>query len=111
MEFQNGKPEFEYSEVHPCFRGTGNGLLFRMVQHGVERWAFYNDTPSFRMSIVYDFGEDSHEVRALGKTKLTRSSQSCSCRLMVEPLETALFVEGKPTRILNAEFNAIPLSG
>eukprot|EP00796_Vickermania_ingenoplastis_P008966 gene8966-6289_t len=109
--FLNGRPTFEEAdEVRMCFRGQRNGLLFRLVSHSSNTWAFYNDTKEFAMKIQYDFGEDSHDIKPLGTTTMIRNSQACTCKLVVGPLQTALFIQGRPTRILNADFEKPPPS-
>lgn len=109
MVFLNGKPDFVYDEIRPCFPGKENGLIFRLVNHETQTWAFYNDTDNFRMVVKYEFSEDSHDVHALGRTTLSRSAKACICTLVVEPLSTQLFIQGKPVRIYSGDIEAQPL--
>lgn len=111
MVFKNGGPTFSGDQITPCFPHHGNGLLFRIVDSASNTWAFYNDAENFTMKVEYEFGEDSHDLRPLGTCRMQRSPKSVSCTILVPPLETALFVQGKPTKIYNADFHALPLGG
>lgn len=109
--FKCGQPTFSGDAIYPCFDWKGRNLLFRIVDSATHTWAFYNDSDNYVMKIEYEFGEDSHDLCPLGNCQMKRSAKCCSCTLLVPPLETALFVQGKPTKIYNADFHALPLGG
>lgn len=67
--FENGAPSVEYHKVYPCFKHTGNGLLFRLVNMAENVWYFYNDTKEYNMRVVVDFAMPI-EVEPLGDTVL-----------------------------------------
>lgn len=76
--FKNGTPAVTYHKVYPCFKNTGNGLLFRLVNIVEEVWYFYNDTKEYNMKVVVDFAMPI-EVEPLGDTVLlTREEQTAS---------------------------------
>lgn len=109
--FKNGGPSFSGDQIQPCFHWHGNGLLFRITDSASQTWAFYNDADNFVMKVEYEFGEDSHDLRPLGNCQMRRSPKAVTCTLLVPPLETVLFVQGKPTKIYNADIQALPLGG
>ncbi|KAG5491467.1 hypothetical protein JIQ42_01369 [Leishmania sp. Namibia] len=83
-------------EVYKCFKEYGNGLLFRLVDKTQRRWAFYNDTPDVVASVRVQFSPGAY-IRPLGHTVLGRDPETGGVlhELRVNPLETALFVEGE----------------
>ncbi|KAG5493786.1 hypothetical protein JKF63_01618 [Porcisia hertigi] len=84
-----------FDEVYRCFKEHGNGLLFRLVDKAQRRWAFYNDTPDVVASVKVEFPPDAR-IQPLGHTVLGRNPETGAVlhELRVNPLETALFVEG-----------------
>ncbi|CAD2215171.1 Domain of unknown function (DUF1935), putative [Angomonas deanei] len=94
--FKNGKPKFSYTTISPCFKDKGNGLLFLMKHTKKQTWAYYNDTTEYEMHVKVTFGQHS-AIRALGKTSITQQDDDGSyvASVVVYPLETVLFIEGK----------------
>eukprot|EP00796_Vickermania_ingenoplastis_P006358 gene6358-4583_t len=68
--FENGKPAVEYNKIFKCFKKTGNGLLFRLVDTKAKRWYFYNDTPDYIMRCTCEF-DNKKSVKLLGRAQAT----------------------------------------
>ncbi|CBZ30157.1 conserved hypothetical protein [Leishmania mexicana MHOM/GT/2001/U1103] len=82
-------------EIYKCFKDYGNGLVFRLVDKVQRRWAFYNDTTDVVALVRVQFSAGAH-IQPLGHTVLGCDLETGSVlhELRVNPLETALFVEG-----------------
>ena len=97
--YQNGHPDTavmpHIDEVYKCFKEHGNGLLFRLVDRANRRWAFYNDTTDVVASVKVEFHPKA-QIEPLGKTEAITNSETGGVLyvLRVEPLETAVFVQG-----------------
>ncbi|AIN97505.1 hypothetical protein LPMP_200130 [Leishmania panamensis] len=85
-----------FDEVYKCFKDYGNGLVFRLVDRRQRRWAFYNDTSDVVALVRVEFPPGAY-IQPLGHTVLGRDPETGSVlyELRVNPLETALFVEGE----------------
>ncbi|KPA82004.1 hypothetical protein ABB37_03181 [Leptomonas pyrrhocoris] len=82
-------------EVYKCFKEHGNGLLFRLVDKTHHRWAFYNDTTDVVASVKVAFHPRAR-IELLGKAEAATEPETGTVvyTLRVEPLETAVFVQG-----------------
>ncbi|GET92109.1 hypothetical protein, conserved [Leishmania tarentolae] len=82
-------------EVYKCFKDYGNGLVFRLVDKDQRRWAFYNDTTDVVALVRVQFSAGAH-IKPLGHTvpSCDQETGGILYELRVNPLETALFVEG-----------------
>lgn len=98
--FENGKPSVPYNKVYQCFKGNGNGLLFRLVNTADSTWAFYNDTKNFTMRVEVDV-EVISQVKMLGATVLTDTPSSFHptggiLQLVIQPGKTEMLLAGQP---------------
>lgn len=95
----NGEPNAavmpHIDEVYKCFKEHGNGLLFRLVDKANRRWAFYNDTADVVASVKVEFAPAA-QIEVLGRTEKMTDAETGAIvyTLRVEPLETAVFVQG-----------------
>ncbi|CCW70974.1 unnamed protein product [Phytomonas sp. Hart1] len=73
-----------------------NGLLFRILYDGGDRWSFYNDTKEYEFHIRYFFSSDSY-IEALHNATLTLLENGQKLvEIIVYPLETEDFIAGCP---------------
>ncbi|KAH9599287.1 protein of unknown function DUF306 [Trypanosoma melophagium] len=94
VPYENGKPTYLGENVAQCFKGHGNGLMFRIINAAERKWAFYNDTKKYRMRIKVVFGTRSR-VEGLGNTRLTVNDGGQQvAEVTVEPGATEMFVVG-----------------
>ncbi|KAG5509740.1 hypothetical protein GH5_05604 [Leishmania sp. Ghana 2012 LV757] len=110
IKFENGSPSYCGNTVLKCFKDNGNGLLFRIVNEDEHKWAFYNDTTNYRMSVKVAFGKDS-KIQAIGNTSMQKDEESgeFKCELEIAPLMTEMFIEGEPNGFkISFEANPIP---
>jgi hypothetical protein len=97
--YENGHPDAtvmpHIDEVYKCFKEHGNGLLFRLVDKANRRWAFYNDTTNIVASVKVEFHPKA-QIERLGRTEALADPETGGVvfTLRVEPLETAVFVQG-----------------
>ncbi|GET92108.1 hypothetical protein, conserved [Leishmania tarentolae] len=101
-QFENGEPNFEYDHIFRCFKGKGNGLLFRMVNTTQKKWAFYNDSADTIMQVKARFSPDC-KVEKLNRARATQVPVGTEERpdlfetvvtLEVHPLSTEPFIKG-----------------
>ncbi|CCW66387.1 unnamed protein product [Phytomonas sp. Hart1] len=93
-EFLNGKPDFKADKVIKQF-DHGNGILFRLVNHSKQEWAYYNDSKEYDMHIQIIFNPDC-DIKALGETKLEKlDSGEYMATVVVLPLQCEPFVKGR----------------
>ncbi|KAG5509419.1 hypothetical protein JKF63_06729 [Porcisia hertigi] len=110
IKFENGEPTYKGSTVLKCFKDNGNGLLFRIVNDDEHKWAFYNDTTNYKMTVKAAFGKDS-KIEALGNTTMHKDEESgeFKCELHIESMATEMFIEGEPNGFrISFEANPIP---
>ncbi|RNF04744.1 META domain containing protein [Trypanosoma rangeli] len=94
MPYLNGKPTYLGESVVPCFKGHGNGLMFRIVNADERKWAFYNDTTGYNMRVVVTFGLRSR-VEGLSDTFLTVNEDGQQvAEALVAPGATVMFIAG-----------------
>ncbi|RNF13175.1 META domain containing protein [Trypanosoma conorhini] len=94
MPYANGKPTYLGESVVPCFKGHGNGLMFRITNADERKWAFYNDTTTYNVRVVVTFGSRS-KVRGLGDTLLTLNEDGRQvAEAVVPPGATIMFITG-----------------
>ena len=97
ITYLNGQPTYTGDIVVRCFMGDNNGLLFRIINEKEYRWAFYNDTTNYIMTVKVSFGGMS-KVEPLGNTKMRRNEWTTEFELEVTvmPRATEMFMEGEP---------------
>lgn len=95
--FENGKPSVSYTKIFKCFKNSGNGLLFRLVDSDSKRWYFYNDTTEFVMKVTCEV-ESKKNIKLLGKSKMEASPDGkpggAIVTLAIHPGATEPFLEG-----------------
>lgn len=74
IAFENGQPEYT-GQIIKCFKDNGNGLLFRIVNDAEKKWAFYNDTLNYNMTVRVTFGKES-KIEKLGNTIMQRDDET-----------------------------------
>ncbi|EPY19147.1 hypothetical protein STCU_09596 [Strigomonas culicis] len=96
--YENMGPDgtiIQYQDAFSCFKGHGNGLLFRLVDNRVPRWAFYNDTRDVVAQIKVAFAPGA-KVVALGNTRIGSDEElGVIYELELQPGRTELFAEGE----------------
>ncbi|KEG11146.1 META domain containing protein [Trypanosoma grayi] len=108
VPYENGKPTYLGESVSPCFKGHGNGLLFRIINTAEGKWAFYNDTQKYRMRVVVTFGSRS-KLEGLGSTGVTVNEDGRHVAdVTVEPGMTEMFVAGHVNGY-SCSYDALPL--
>lgn len=97
ITYLNGQPTYTGDLVLRCFVGNNNGLLFRIVNEKEYRWAFYNDTTNYNMTVKVAFGGLS-KVEPLMNTRMHRNEWTTEYEfeVTVRPGATELFMEGEP---------------
>ncbi|KAG5506488.1 hypothetical protein JKF63_05991 [Porcisia hertigi] len=108
----NQDPTKGYMYTKPRAKGTKKelfgGLLYRIVDEGAGRWAFYNNSKDYEFHIKYLFGADSR-LKALGNTTIEEQDDGILAEMVVYPLETKDFVEGIVDGY-ESKLEALPLS-
>lgn len=102
--FENGGPDtnvisYPCTKVFKGFKDKGNGLVFLLVDEEAEKWAFYNDTLDYIITLTVKFGPNSvYEVSE--KTSVSNDPDVLGgtvCVITVPPLATELFItRGNP---------------
>ena len=97
ITFENGTPSYSGNTVVKCFKDNGNGLLFRIENDLELKWAFYNDTTNYNMTVKGVFRK-TEKIVPLGNTKMTRDEETgdFTCELQVAPTTTEMFIQGEP---------------
>jgi hypothetical protein len=97
VTYINGQPTYTGDVVMRCFLGNNNGLLFRIVNRKEYRWAFYNDTTNYNMTVKVCFGGLS-KVEPLMHTTMHRNEWTTEFEFEVKvaPGSTEMFMEGEP---------------
>ncbi|ORC87762.1 META domain containing protein [Trypanosoma theileri] len=94
VPYENGKPAYLGENVAQCFKGHGNGLMFRIINAAERKWAFYNDTKKYKMRVKVVFGTRS-KVEGLGNTRITVSDGGHQiAEVTVAPGATEMFIVG-----------------
>eukprot|EP00796_Vickermania_ingenoplastis_P011749 gene11749-8079_t len=77
--------------------------------HPPQRWYFYNDTLDYNMAVTGYFGP-MNELTANGKTRMWREMPSglIIAELIIEPLETEAYMEGRIVDGFDLRFKALP---
>ncbi|CAD2221675.1 META domain containing protein [Angomonas deanei] len=86
-------PSYKGTYFNKCFKNQGNGLLFRIVNEPEKKWAYYNDTENYTMTVTGYFGARS-SIRPLGKSKMSNENGKYVVTVTVEPGQTEMFIEG-----------------
>ncbi|KPI87651.1 hypothetical protein ABL78_3249 [Leptomonas seymouri] len=104
VRFEHGEPDssivaLSSSKIYRCFKNNGNGLLFRIVDHENELWAFYNDTTEYVMRPKVRFF-DSPEIALAPGAEVVEEEEdgSYAVTIAVPPLATVHFIDGLPTK-------------
>ncbi|EPY33831.1 calpain-like cysteine peptidase [Strigomonas culicis] len=86
------------------------GYLFRLVDRQQSRWYFYNDTKDYVMVVNGYFGA-RNTMRALQPARMWRELPSglLLMEVVVEPLQTAGFLEGDINDGFDLRFRAVPV--
>lgn len=96
--FENGKPAVEYNKIFKCFKNSGNGLLFRLVNSAEKKWYFYNDTTDYIIKATCEF-DKKEGITVLGRTAITgtpaSSPRGMIVTLEIEPGYTEPFIQGE----------------
>lgn len=88
-------PTFKGTYVVKCFSTEKNGLLFRIIDEVSNTWAFYNDTPDYKMKVNATLGSRS-VIEVLGKTACSKDeTDRYVADLVINPGKTELFIRGK----------------
>lgn len=121
--FENGHPDPaiipHLSQVVPCFKENGNGLLFRLVDEVHDIWAFYNDTRDYRMQAMLRISDDDAATRIKFAPGVTvdsvcvvkesgESVRELHITVAIGPLETVPFLVYAP-HVFDVVFNATPI--
>lgn len=97
VDFENGTPDVPYTKIFKCFKNSGNGLLFRLVDSATKKWYFYNDTSEFLMKVKCEM-DSKKGVKLLGKTKEAGvpagKPDGVIATLDIHPRMTEPFLEG-----------------
>lgn len=97
VKFENGSPNVPYSKIFKCFKNSGNGLLFRLVDTTSKKWYFYNDTTEFVMKVRCEM-DSRKNVNLLGHTQTAGipngKPDGVIATLDIHPRMTEPFLEG-----------------
>ncbi|EPY28729.1 META domain containing protein [Strigomonas culicis] len=93
VEAAGAGPTYKGTYASKCFRTNGNGLLFRIVNEIENTWAFYNDTPDYRMFIRAVLGRRS-QIQPLGDASMKKEDHKYVITATIEPHQTIMFLEG-----------------
>ncbi|ESS67260.1 hypothetical protein TCDM_04034 [Trypanosoma cruzi Dm28c] len=114
--FENGGPNPEVI-AYPCskilkgFKAKGNGLVFLLIDDDEKKWAFYNDTTDYNITVTVNFPPKS-VYKASRKTTVTKDPDVVDgtiCVMTVPPVTTELFLtDGNPT-VYQMSFSAVGL--
>lgn len=133
-DYKNGRPTVRADEVYGCFTNTMTikegkeahqssedakkrlsvasppGYLFRLVDRQKNRWYFYNDTKDYVMVVNGYFGPRT-SMRVLKPARMWREMPSglLLMEVVVEPLQTAGFLEGEVYDGFDLRFRAVPV--
>lgn len=104
VHFEHSEPDRNVvdlgsSKIYKCFKENGNGLLFRIVDHQNQLWAFYNDTTEYVMKPKVRFFDSPSIALAPGAEVVEEEDDgSYAVTIEVPPLATVHFIDGLPTK-------------
>ncbi|RNF05818.1 uncharacterized protein Tco025E_07711 [Trypanosoma conorhini] len=104
IHFENGRPDpdviaYPCSKIFRGFKNKGNGLVFLLVDDEAKKWAFYNDTTEYSITVTVKFAPKS-VYRAARNTAVSKNPDvegGTICVVTVPPVTTELFItDGNP---------------
>ncbi|KAG8345902.1 hypothetical protein TRVL_03278 [Trypanosoma vivax] len=102
--FINGSPDTSVI-AYPCtkvirgFKNNGNGLVFVLVDENSHKWAVYNDTKDYRITVGAHFGPGAvyKPAKKVTVTEDPNVKGGTVCLIEVPPVTTELFItDGNP---------------
>ncbi|KPA82001.1 hypothetical protein ABB37_03180 [Leptomonas pyrrhocoris] len=105
VQFKHSEPDrnvvdLDNCKIYKCFKDNGNGLLFRIVDHQNQMWAFYNDTTEYVMRPKVRFFGSPSIALAPGAEVVESEEEDGSYAVTIEvpPLATVHFIDGLPSK-------------